>query len=85
MVPRDRVGPQKGKPYLHVFILKKISSSRTSSPISIKVDTNHPWVKGILNFSNKGPGPLQRRDNNKNTNMGWGQLKIFFSRTAEPE
>jgi hypothetical protein len=47
-----------------MFILKNIS--RTSRPISIKLDTNHPWVKGILNCSNKGPGPLQRGDNHEN-------------------
>jgi hypothetical protein len=35
-------------------------------PISIKLDINHPWVKGFLNCSNKGPGPLQRGDNYKN-------------------
>jgi hypothetical protein len=38
---------------------KKIFS-RTSGPISIKLGTNHPWVKGILNCSNKGPGLLQK-------------------------
>jgi hypothetical protein len=61
-------------------ILKKIFFSRISRPISIKLDANHPWVKGILN----GPGPLQRGDNHKNTKKGWGYLKIF-SRTTEPE
>jgi hypothetical protein len=66
-----------------VFTLKKIFS-RTSKPISIKLYTNHPWVKGILNCSSKGPGPLQRGDNYKNAKMGWGHLKIF-SRTTEPE
>ena len=39
---------------------------------------------GILNCSNKGPGPLQRGDNHKNAKMGWGHLKIFFSRTTGP-
>jgi hypothetical protein len=67
-----------------MFILKKIFSSRTSCPISIKLGINHPWVKGILNCSNKGSGPLQRGDNLKNAKMGWGHLKIF-SRTTEPE
>jgi hypothetical protein len=52
---------------------------------SIKFGTNHSWVKGILYCSNKGPGPLHRRDNHKNTKMGWRHLKIFFSRTNEPE
>jgi hypothetical protein len=45
----------------------------------------HPKVTGILNCSNKGPGPLQRGDNHRNAKMGWGHLKIFFSRTTEPE
>jgi hypothetical protein len=66
-----------------MFIMKKkIFFSRTSRPISIKLGINHPWVNGILNSLNKGPGPLQRGDNRK---MGWGHLKIFFSRTTEPE
>jgi hypothetical protein len=63
----------------------KIFFSRTSRPISIKLSINHPWVKGILNCLNKGPGPLQRGDNHKNTKMGWVHLKIFSSRTTEPE
>jgi hypothetical protein len=50
----------------------KIFFSRTSRPISIKLGINHPWVKEILNCSNKGPGPLQRGDNLKNAKMGWG-------------
>jgi hypothetical protein len=41
-------------------------------------------VKGIQVCSNKGPGPLQRGDNHKNVKMGWGHLKIFFSRTTGP-
>jgi hypothetical protein len=41
-------------------------------------------VKGIQFSSNKGQGPLQRGDNGKNIKMGWGNLKIFFSRTAGP-
>jgi hypothetical protein len=49
-----------------VFILKKKIFSRTSWPISVKLGRNHPWVKGIINCSNKGPGPLQRGDNYKN-------------------
>jgi hypothetical protein len=55
-----------------MFILKKIFFSRTSRPISIKLGINHPWVKGILNCSNKGSGPFQRGDNHKN---GVGSFK----------
>jgi hypothetical protein len=54
-----------------MFILKKIFS-RTSRPISIKLGINHPWVKGILNCSNKGSGPLQRGDNLKKKMQKWG-------------
>jgi hypothetical protein len=28
--------------------------------------------EGNSSFSNKGPGPLQRGDKNKNVKMGWG-------------
>jgi hypothetical protein len=63
----------------------KIFFSRTSRPISIKLGTIYPWLKGIQVYSNKGPGLLQRGDNHKNMKMGWGHLKIFFSRTIGPE
>jgi hypothetical protein len=41
-------------------------------------------VKGIQVCSNKGAGSLQRGDNHKNVKMGWGHLKILFSRTTGP-
>jgi hypothetical protein len=41
-------------------------------------------VKGIQVCLNIGPGPLQRGDNHKNVKMGWGHLKIFFSRITGP-
>jgi hypothetical protein len=68
-----------------MFILKKIFFSRTSRSISMILNTNHAWVKGILNCSNKGSDPLQRGDNYKIAKMGWGHLKIYFSRTTKPE
>jgi hypothetical protein len=40
--------------------------------------------EGNSSVSNKGPGPLQRGDHHKNVKMGWGHLKIFFSRTTGP-
>jgi hypothetical protein len=67
-----------------MYILKKIFSSRTRRPISIKLGINYLWVLGILNCLNKGPGPLQRGDNHKNAKMGWVHLKKI-SRTTEPE
>jgi hypothetical protein len=68
-----------------VFILKKKIFARTNRSILIKLGTNHPWVKRIRNCPNEEPGPLQRRDHYKNAKMGWGHLKIFFSRTTEPD
>jgi hypothetical protein len=68
-----------------MLILKKIFFSKTSRPISIKLGTNHPWVKRIKDCSSKGQCPLQRGDNYKNAKMGWGHLKIFFSTDTEPE
>ena len=48
----------------------------------IKLGRNHPWVKVILNCSNKGLGTLQRGDNLKNAKMGLGYLK-FSSKAIE--
>jgi hypothetical protein len=39
-------------------------------------------MKGIQVCSNKGPGPLQRGDNNKNVKIGWDHLKIFCRTTG---
>jgi hypothetical protein len=41
-------------------------------------------VKEIQVCSNKGPDPLLRGNNHKNVKMGWGHLKIFFSRSTWP-
>jgi hypothetical protein len=65
--------------------IEKNFFSRTRWPISIKLDAYHPWVKGILNYSKQGPGPLQRGDNHKNAKMEWGHLKILLSRIIEIE
>jgi hypothetical protein len=54
----------------------KIFFSRTSRPNSIKLDTNYPWDKGIQVCSNKGPGPLQGRDNHKNETRGPGATSL---------
>jgi hypothetical protein len=63
---------------------KKIFFPRTRTPISIKLGTNHPWVKGILDCSNTGPGPHQRGDNNKV--QKFGEVIEFSSlKTTDPE
>jgi hypothetical protein len=54
-------------------------------PISIKLGTNYLWVIGILNSK---LFKLRARSSSKGeiiTKLGWGHLKIFFSRTTEPE
>ena len=58
-------------------------SFRTIGPISIKLCTKHPWVKGIQVCSNEGPSPFPRGDNSANVNFEWKYfLKIFFSWTT---
>jgi hypothetical protein len=61
-------GATIGKTIFTYVYIEKIFS-RTSRPITIKLGINDPWVKGTLNCSNKGPGPLQRGDNHKNVKM----------------
>jgi hypothetical protein len=73
----------KGNAFAKVEI--KIFFSQTSLPNSIELGTNHPWVKGIHTYSNKGPDPLQKGDYHKNLKIGLGYFKVFFSRTTGPE
>ena len=55
--------------------------SRNTGPISTKLGTKQPWVKGIqFFFSNEGP----RSDDSEIAKMHWRNLKIFFSRTTRP-
>jgi hypothetical protein len=61
-----------------VFILKNKSPEACSRPISIKHGTNHPWVKGFQNCTNKGPVPLQRGDNHKKCKNLVRSLKNFL-------
>ena len=39
--------------------------SRITWPIPTRFVTTHPWVKGIQIYSNEGPCPFARRDNNE--------------------
>jgi hypothetical protein len=66
MVPEGRDGATVWKTKFTYVYIQKIFLSRTSRLISIIFGRNHPRVKGILNCSNKGPGPLQRGANHKN-------------------
>ena len=57
------------------------SSSEPLEPISTKLGTKHPWVKGVHVCSNRGPCPLLRRDNNE---LGKNINKIF-KKSSSPE
>jgi hypothetical protein len=46
MTLRGQMGPQIGKAFFHKLILEKIFS-KTSRPITIKLDANYPCLKGI--------------------------------------
>jgi hypothetical protein len=74
-----RRGDNSKRVRMHLKFLK-IFFSTTSRPISIKLCISHLWVKGILNCSNKGSGPLQREDNYKNAKIGW----VISTSSPEP-
>lgn len=44
--------------------------SKTTRPILRKLCTKHPYVKGILNSSNKGLNSFEKRDNCKTVRIG---------------
>ena len=62
----------------------KIFFTIPTGPISTKLGTKYPWVKGIHVCSNEGPNPSPRGDNNEIAKIHWRNSKIFFSRTTEP-
>ena len=49
----------------------KIFFSRTTEPISTKLGTKHPWVKGIQVCSNDGSCPFPRGDNYEIAKIHW--------------
>jgi hypothetical protein len=53
-------------------------------PISIKLGTNPPWVKGVLKCTNKRPVPLLGGYNHKNARL-WRGHHFFPLRTTDPE
>ena len=63
----------------------KILSSRTTGPISTKLGTKHPLVKGIRICWNEGPQLFFKgRCLREIAKMHWRNFKIFFSRTTMP-
>ena len=55
-----------------------------TEPISTKLGTKHPCVKGIQFCSNEGTRHFPRGDNYKIVKMHLQNLKIVFSRTTRP-
>jgi hypothetical protein len=39
-------------------------------------------VKRIRNCPEEGPGCFPKKENYRNSKIGWGHLKLFFSRTT---
>ena len=60
--------------YIFIFFLKN------NEPISNKLSTKHPRVKGIYVCVNEGP----HLTNNEIVKIHWRKIKIFFSRTTGP-
>ena len=60
----------------------KIFFSKTTEPISTKLGTKHPWVKGIQISSKKGPRPFPRGDNYEIAKIHLWNLKIFYRTTG---
>ena len=63
---------------------KNIFFSITTKPISTKLSTKHPWMKGIQVCSNEGPCPFPKGDNYEIVKIHWWNVKVFFSRTTGP-
>ena len=63
----------------------KIVFSRTTCPISIKLYTKQPWMKGIQVCSNEGPRAFTMGDNSEIAKLHWQNFKkLFFLRTSWP-
>ena len=62
----------------------KIFFSRTTGPISIKLGTKHPWVKGIPFWSKKWPYPFPRGDNYEVVKIHWRNFNNFLLQNHGP-
>ena len=54
---------------------------RTISPISIKLGTNHPWVKKIQVDLNEGPNPFQA---GYNTEIHVAKIPVSYTHLTLP-
>ena len=62
----------------------KIFFSRTTKPISTKLGTKFPWVKGIQVCSNEGPRPFPRGDNYEIAKIHWRNYNFFLLQNHWP-
>ena len=53
--------------------------SRTTGPLSTKLGTKYPWMKGIQVCSRKGPRLFPRGDNYEIAKIHWRNLKNYTS------
>ena len=60
---------------LYIFIF----FSSTTGPISTKLGTKYPWVKGIQVYSNEGKRHSQRGDNWEITKINWQLLQNYWA------
>jgi hypothetical protein len=63
--------------YMETSLLAVILLEKRSL-ISIKRDTNHPWVKQLQVYSCKGPYPIQSGDHYKSVKVEWGHSNSSF-------
>ena len=60
----------------------RIFFSKNTEPISTKLRTKHPWVKGMWVCSNNGPRYFPSGDNDEVAKIHWRNLKIFIPRST---
>ena len=54
-----------------LFTFSSSSREPCTGPVSTKLGTKHPWVKGIQVCSNEGPRPFPRGDNYEIVKIHW--------------
>ena len=67
-----------------LFTISSSSPEPLAGPISNKLGTKHPWVKGIQVLTNEGSHPFQRGDNNEIVKIHWQNWRVFLSRSTGP-
>jgi hypothetical protein len=81
------VPEQMGPPFVHrppVCKLLHFDFSRTTGPILARPGTDYLCREGFQVCSHEEDCPFPRGDNSKSVKIHWTFLKIFFSRTSQP-